>query len=144
MTREDIAKKFGTTIAKKYVNLGNTLVYLYTTPEEIIKCINEGADVNFSSSTSSPLGTITPLSIAIGKQKVDLIKLLLDSGANPYFKDFFKYKTAFDVILKRIERAYEQRNKFYKLQNMEEVKRLEDNFQELEAIKTLLENAMKK
>jgi hypothetical protein len=95
LSTNTIAKNFEkTSAAKKYIELGskliNALANKYTDKQiafnedvAVIKdLIAQGADVNYS------VNYVTPLIIAIKSgASVNVIKLLLDSGANPLFKD---------------------------------------------------------
>jgi len=91
---QDIAKKFKTSIAAQYVELGDKLKRslsasknIYSTTEyidEITKLIEQGADVNYFNEFNGK----TPLHQAVIDLKPEVVKLLLDHGANPYLKYF--------------------------------------------------------
>lgn len=117
ITRAEIAKKFGTSIADLYIDLGNILVAHCkntASTDGLINIINDGADVNFSTMFSAMFsamfeeieaGEITPLFAAtnfLDKNKIDLLKVLLEKGANPHFKNS-KFGIARDGMLRFIE-----------------------------------------
>ncbi len=108
-------------ITKEYRDLGNSLIEHSTaSTKEISKLINDGADVNFSTAYKY-VSEIVPLFFP---KKADAVKLLLDSGANPYIKSSHGL-TTLDMIRNFSERARG------------------DQLKEAQAIQKLLEDAMK-
>jgi len=91
---QEIAEKFKTSIAAQYVELGDKLKRslsasknMYNTTEyidEITKLIEQGADVNYFKEVNG----ITPLHQAVTDLKPDVVRQLLNHGANPYLKYF--------------------------------------------------------
>jgi len=76
-----IAKKFNTSTANEY-NILNTQLMVAIQSSDIQKLtdlINEGADVNYSTDLN------TPLTKAVIQWNLQIIKLLLQHGANPNF-----------------------------------------------------------
>lgn len=79
-----VARKFNTPTAKKYIDLSIALLFIpSSTFNNVAQLIKDGADVNFTGNNYA-----TPLSQAIQfRVNIEKIKLLLDSGANPNFKN---------------------------------------------------------
>ncbi len=147
-TTAKIAKEFKTPIAEKYVNLGNDLTFYMLMfdkdgnikdPDRFTQLINQGADVNYTGTEGSIyiLGKgdfpdiQTPLIAAVKSGNSDLVKLLLNSGANPYYKTPAG-TTALDealFILKAVRG---------------DTRNTKEDIRSLEMIKALLEEAMEK
>jgi len=145
ITRQEIAKKFGTPIAKKYIDLSEKLktdVNDEKPIENIIQLINEGADANFTSPpivySSGHYRVPTALYFAAMNSNINVVKLLLDSGANPYYKDIHN-KTVLDDVLNTIESIKKERP----TDSIEKQEAYQKYILRLLAIKKLLENAMK-
>lgn len=102
-TSYSIAEKLSTLFSKKYLNLTNELMMaVYNgNNDKIIYCINQGADVNSTIDYKSGLSQRelsenlfeniiiqfdTPLLCAFSGGNTEIIKLLLDSKANPNYK----------------------------------------------------------
>jgi len=83
-----IAEKFNTAASKKYLNLAVTLLNAisYDAPiDQITQLINQGADVNYYNKDGiSLLLLATSYKSDEDNDNPELVKLLLDSGANPY------------------------------------------------------------
>ena len=106
VSTKEVAEKFNIPIAQKYINLGEKLIDLVygeklppvkaiklyeanltpkkANPNEIIKLIEDGADVNFTAKLDLTSGyNESPLSISTNNGDITLTKLLLKHGANP-------------------------------------------------------------
>ncbi len=131
-----IAKEFKTPTAEKYIKLGDQLLQSIKNykknPAEaysnVIEILEQGADVNCSDFIG-----MTPLNYAMrdhpyGEPSIELIKLLLDSGAIPTEHN--------------LEMAIENENNFPKtIEHPLFIKQLID---EAKVIRQMIENAMKK
>jgi len=129
-TRAEVADKFNAPIVKEYVRLGFELLLKvgYGSIEQMVECIKQGSDVNFYSDHDFFGKRVTPLILAIKGIKVDAVRLLLDSGANPYFKHPVT-GTALDLVQKLIVTVQDQ------LSN-------EELLQKLNTMKVLVEDVM--
>jgi len=95
-TSEEIAKRFEGFVSQKYLTLVReaskilNALYPYENKEKFSQLIQEGFDVNstyeyYVGSTPYPLlSSIVTLKNIEDKQKLELIKILLDAGANPF------------------------------------------------------------
>ena len=96
-----IAYKLNPAIAEKYDELNAQLlesIYNGNPIEDIIELLNQGADVNTYAHERFHEMWVegTPLRVAAEKSRVDVVKLLLNSGANPFVKLNYAGKTALD------------------------------------------------
>lgn len=123
ITREEIAKKFDIPIAKQYADLGFELLVKvgYGSIGQIVESIKQGADVNFHSDHGFFGKRITPLILAIKGIKVDAVRLLLDFGANPYFKHPVT-GTALDLVQRLIVTIQDQLSNEELLQKLNTMK----------------------
>ena len=78
----NFAQSFETPLAKKYNELGLKLL-IASSSTKAAELIKEGADINYSNKLTSTY--FTPLSMASVSGHVEMVKLLLNAGANPYF-----------------------------------------------------------
>ncbi len=122
ISRDDIAYKFNTPLAEEYKKLGNKLLNnIFRKPiEKITQLIKQGADVNYNKMI---------LIYAVSDGDVNLVKLLLDAGANPFIQ-YNKDQTVFEIVQQEISWARNTNN--------------EERLSKMNAIKVLLEDAMKK
>lgn len=100
-----LAEKFGTPVARKYIQLGHDLlISIYDFSSFSIKKFEEyiknGADVNYSSPSMPEYemtpGIKTPMFFAMRQGKLEVIQLLLDSGVtlkSDEYYDTYKYWT---------------------------------------------------
>ncbi len=104
-TTEDVAYQFNTPAAKTYISLGQKLIKAVklNTIDEVAQLILQGADVNFTKTYSTTNISITqqgsrditesyeesPLFRAIQSGNVEIVKLLLDSGAKVESDDYY-------------------------------------------------------
>lgn len=90
-TTDDVAKKFGTPTAKEYIYVTCTLMSAISNCNinEVTQLINDGADVNYSFYPRYYENGATLLTHAFACRANEIIKLLLNSGANPNLKDKF-------------------------------------------------------
>jgi len=125
-TTKTVAQKLGTLAAKIYITAGDILVQAIknNSINHIIQAINAGADINYSFNTGHE--TLTPLLLAVTHEQADIVKLLLEKGANPNFIG------SHDVITERGLKAIDY------------LSMKKDNSEQKEKIKALLEEAMKK
>jgi len=131
LTKSEIAEKVNPAFAKEYDDLNEQLCMdiRYAGPiEDIIRQLNEGADVNFYLDLPALYIGDTPLTLAVKRARVDVVELLLNSGANPFFKQPYNELTALDIVQNFLAQANNDEALVGKIQ----------------AIKALLENAMKK
>lgn len=98
-SRKEIAEKFKTPIAKKYVHLGEKLANNWKKKDILTQLIKEGVDLYYSITYATDEGVylLTPLNRATMSKNVEIVQLLLDAGANPNYKDSLG-KTAFEYI----------------------------------------------
>jgi hypothetical protein len=126
-SRKDIAKqlianKFNTELAQEYLSLADRLFQfiVFSYPEQVTQLIKEGADVNYSDSYSSLL--------FYALKDVEMVKLLLDFGANPYLQHP-NWGTVFDVVKGYIKQAIHKNDEVW--------------LKKLNVIKALLEDTKK-
>jgi hypothetical protein len=128
-----VADQFNTPIAKQYVQLASKLIeairrYHYNTTglEEIAQLIEKGADINYSTfrvlHRHNEIETLTPLYYGTIYGKLELMKFLLDAGANPNYEivvDQKKYEpfqgTLRDYIRDYLMGDREHKEKMYQL-----------------------------
>ena len=118
LTPPDVAAKFKTDASTTYIQLATALLYSIKSHDTqfVDNIIKQGADVNYYSGGSDK---ITPLVYAIRYGTADIVKLLLNSKANPNFTGPYTESYAMKVL---------ERN----------------DITEKEAKKQLIENAMNK
>lgn len=128
-------------IAKEYSKLSTDLLYT-SDLTEAMQLLEKGADINYSGTIAhynqynvdSQNWYFTPLSKAAYGGNVDLVKLLLNAGANP-FLEIPGFGTALDITL-------------YTLDTLTDLKYSQNpnpkHIESLKIIKDLLENAMQK
>ncbi len=119
-TTEKIAEKFGTEIAKKYVSLGKNLtkaIFWHETKEEVKQYIKQGADVNYSDEQHS-----TPLIAAVRSNRIDILTLLLNAKANPFYKHSTE-GTALNFTVRMMEEFHKEGTPSL-AENMEPLKKL--------------------
>jgi hypothetical protein len=95
-TKQEIAEKFNTPLALQYINLNLEFILNIKqgkSIEKIKQLIDQGVDVNFSSSSvmlgGSPLAALVKSTRDMDKNHaIAIMHLLLSSGANPNFKTF--------------------------------------------------------
>lgn len=83
---KNIAEQLGTPFTTKHYTLaGDTLIQAIKNGSihDVTKAIALGADVNYSFDHGED--KLTPLLLAVTNEKYEIIKLLLDNGANPHF-----------------------------------------------------------
>lgn len=143
LTSHEVADEFDTSIAKQYIEINESLVLAILSgspsPEKVIKLLNQGADVNFCTGFLGigygGYGALnTPLTFAVRAFSPELVKLLLDAGANPFFKLPNNGMTALDLI----QNTLNQHNLGFNL-GFDET-----SVNKLQRMKTLLEEAMRK
>ncbi len=93
---EDVAGKFGTPVAENYQILGRELLLAISfskDEEKIAELIQQGADVNYiGHPVLDPYSNTTPLMYVAAKYAsavspyINIVKLLLNAGANPNLK----------------------------------------------------------
>jgi hypothetical protein len=85
-TTEEIAQKFNTPIAQKYINLGNKLLSTMILPyseffvAKVTELINAGADINFSAIRMSRTSVLQK---AVNSEEPQKVTLILEFGAKP-------------------------------------------------------------
>jgi len=126
-----VAEKFKTSTARKYIGLGRMLStsakYSEFGLKHIVSLIEKGADINFMDYvifnernhdhlTLIPKGNESPLKNAVKHQNAEIVKFLLDSGANviPYHLDIEAWawdgaKAPEEVIEKMLYEALQRR-----------------------------------
>jgi hypothetical protein len=145
LSSKAIAEKFKTLIAHEYVKLGLDLLKFIQCREnqKAIELINKGADANFTdlrmqgdnSDNAYYSVKMTPLFYAVNVVDLASVKLLLNSGANPHFKNRV-FGTALEGVLKGIALSREGK--------VPDIMQNDTTLQKALAIKALLEDAIKK
>jgi hypothetical protein len=106
----NVAHKFGTPIAKQYIDLGDKFLNLRALQygpffvKRATNLIDIGADVNFSSSFLSFGIGLTPLSSAIFSQSVEIVRFLLTLGAYPSDGDLAELKKVMSGVMDKEEK----------------------------------------
>lgn len=102
-----IAEQFKTPTSEKYIRLGKALLTIVRTNDflSVAGIIGDGADINYY----DEMNKLTPLVEAIRYQNANMVKLILDLGADPYFTGPYTESYAMKVL--KEEKVSEQNEK---------------------------------